>query len=66
MAKLKPCPFCGERLIKKTEQLARGFAPITYYEHPCNDCILATNTDEFTYIVTEGMTEVWNRRADDG
>lgn len=60
---LKACPFCGEHLIKKTEELLRGHKPITFYEHPVNGCILAVNTDEFPYIVTEGTVCEWNKRA---
>lgn len=66
MAGLKPCPFCGKRLVKKSENLVKGYEPITFYEHPSNDCVLSMNTDEFAYIVTEGVVEAWNRRAGDG
>lgn len=60
--KLKPCPFCGAKLIKGVayENLSE---PVEIYEHPLNNCILATNTDEFEYIVPESMIEKWNRRA---
>ena len=61
--RIKPCPFCGEKLLKITVPVAIGHRPITAYEHPENDCVLAINTDEFPYTVTEGSIAAWNRRA---
>lgn len=65
MSELKPCPFCGAKLIKAMacENLAE---PVEIYEHPSNNCILSINTDEFTYMVPVGMIETWNRRTKDG
>ena len=64
-SELKPCPFCGVKLIKIKVPI-RGYKPETAYQHPGNSCVLAINTDEFEYIVTEGCIEAWNRRAEDG
>ena len=65
MPKLKPCPFCGAKLVKGIayEDCAE---PVEIYEHPPNDCILSMNTDEFEYIVPVQMIEAWNRRAKKG
>lgn len=54
---LKPCPFCGEHLIKK-EGRERGGDYYIYYDHPFNDCVLENLSIE------DYEAEAWNRRAD--
>ena len=62
--RLKPCPFCGEKLnIVK-------FRSGVYYEHPENDCFLASADSEYGAVWisvedTEGV-EAWERRTDNG
>ena len=57
---LKPCPFCGERLI-----LLERYKE---YRHPNNECILAFIDSEYGEVFfNEKDTlaiEAWNRRAD--
>ena len=58
---LKPCPFCGERLI-----LLERYKE---YIHPNNGCILAFIDSEYGEVFfNEKDTlalEAWNRRADE-
>lgn len=56
MMELKPCPFCGGELIRNETDNS--------WEHPTNECILATIDTTFgTAIVFSGDVEAWNRRA---
>lgn len=58
---LKPCPFCGERLI-----LSERYKE---YRHPNNECILAFIDSEYGEVFfNEKDTlaiEAWNRRHND-
>lgn len=53
MSGLKPCPFCGIRLVYVDEMMG-------FYEHPqlSSDCILALR------VVDLEAVEMWNRRAE--
>ncbi len=56
--KLKPCPFCGEKLAKDN---------CGNWEHINNDCILAwldTTYGQIYFSDHEDFTKDWNRRAD--
>lgn len=51
---LKPCPFCGARLVYVDEMMG-------FWEHPRSaDCILAAR------VVDLEAGEMWNCRAADG
>lgn len=55
MIELKPCPFCGENLVRPILGLL---------EHPDNDCILCWGIhedDTFWFYDTEENRELWNR-----
>lgn len=59
MTELKPCPFCGQKLV---------FDGIGYWNHPRNDCILAWLDRDYDAIFFEDNKEnvaEWNRRAYD-
>ena len=71
MAELKPCPFCGEHLIKKSShnRLPSGkVIDYTYWTHEeSRDCILgALLTERKGHFLLESDIEQWNRRADNG
>ena len=57
--KLKPCPFCGERLVTKVD------CGCTEYVHPANKCILASADSEYGPLWVPNNKEYidrWNRR----
>ena len=59
MTELKPCPFCGEQLVRDIDG---------NFEHPNNDCILSWLDSEFGAIFFANNEEdiaAWNRRAYD-
>lgn len=56
MSELKPCPFCGELLIKR-EGRERGGEYYIYYDHPYNDCVLENIS------VEDYQVKLWNRRV---
>ena len=58
MTKLKPCPFCGGKAIKKNYS-NDGFV-ITFIF--CSNCPAQTRP----YLSEETAIEEWNRRDDDG
>ena len=54
MTELKSCPFCGEEMIKYSDEEG-----ITEFAHPKKSCVLALF--EFPF----GDIEAWNRRANE-
>lgn len=63
---LKPCPFCGESLIKRHQHYLSAFNTLVdydYYEHPFNGCFLEGRCCEMGAIQVEEIS-AWNRRAD--
>lgn len=56
MAELKPCPFCGAELEKRSNKRGR-----IVYTHPLNGCIILK-----VFLTTDEDLMDWNRRADDG
>lgn len=61
MAELLPCPFCGckMQLVEKGTNM--------YYEHPDNDCFLASADSEYGCVwfdATDNKSRAdWNRRT---
>jgi hypothetical protein len=67
MDELKPCPFCGAKLMhirgKRVNRYYNGEP--TLYEHPQKQsCILGRFAKETRVYETD--IEAWNRRAGDG
>lgn len=58
MMKLKPCPFCGGGL--EVDEFG-------IWNHPSNDCLLATAYDGEIPLLVFGSREIerWNRRVGD-
>lgn len=62
---LKPCPFCGESLIKKHAHYKatdNSFVDFDYFEHPYNGCFLEERCCEM-YAIQESEISLWDRRA---
>ena len=56
MFELKPCPFCGAELEKRSNNRGK-----IVYMHPLNGCIILK-----VFITTDEDLMEWNRRVDDG
>lgn len=54
MPELKPCPFCGGRLVKQPIEVDG----CCIYDHPKNNCILALK------MITNHQVDKWNTRTD--
>lgn len=53
MNKLKPCPFCGEKLNKYE------YVPLRFvWRHPYNECYLSK------FCVWDKDIKAWNRRVE--
>ena len=61
---LKPCPFCGEMLERKHVRKTKNRKGYDYYQHPCNECILADVYDGYPLTVHSDEIDDWNRRAE--
>ena len=63
MDELKPCPFCGEKLV------VDGEGRNAIYKHPRNDCFLAvadTEYEEVWFYCNDNLCiKKWNRRCKD-
>lgn len=61
MTDLKPCPFCGCHLERRTDMRAFGYNELIYggaiFFHPYTDCFL----DGF--VINIGDIKQWERRA---
>ena len=71
MAELKPCPFCGKHLIKKSSHNRLPSWKVidyTYWTHEdSRDFILgALLIERKGNFLLESDIEQWNRRADNG
>lgn len=64
MSKLKRCPFCGEMLERKHIRKTKSRNGYDYYQHPCNECILAGVEDGFPLSVYSDEVDDWNKRAE--
>lgn len=69
MSELKPCPFCGSKIIIDEITHSREYTEV---KCRCSGCWMAYSyTQRFVYsqtdrvAVNEPFTEVWNRRAKD-
>ena len=63
--KLKPCPFCGGDVVLETYESRKGYEATIQ----CNGkCILYMQTITYDTVVEaiKGVTNAWNRRADNG
>lgn len=66
MNELKPCPFCGEKPVLKTEYV--GISKYVYYECGKGDCgvrLPGISVSEH-YCANDRAKEAWNRRAEQG
>lgn len=68
MAELKPCPFCGAKLVGKEEIWRHPTYSIMkkqlVYTHPKSNCIL--DYHRYHFDAYPEKVEQWNRRAEDG
>ena len=64
MKELKPCPFCGCHLERRTDLRTFGYADLirgaAIFFHPYTDCFL----DGFTLNIND--IKQWNRRTNNG
>lgn len=63
--KPKPCPFCGEEMVREGEMyFNRGYWK--HPEYPDSDCILAwIDSENMCVAFNDGKeTEMWNRRTE--
>ena len=60
MAELKPCPFCGSKLVL----IIKSDNPYLYFPYSslCDNCGASARPGR----TKAGAIEEWNRRADDG
>ena len=64
MAKLEPCPFCGE--VPKAEWTQGAYLPHLTLRHPDkSDCALAMSVIIFAED-KDAAIEKWNRRVERG
>lgn len=67
MAELKPCPFCGRKLLfragKRVNRYYNG-EPTLYEHEQTDDCILGKYGKTITVYAKD--VEAWNRRVSDG
>lgn len=59
MAKLKPCPFCGNENISSAQH--KMFGQDVRYTIKCMRCM-----GEMTRSTRKKAEQAWNRRANDG
>ena len=68
MLELKPCPFCGSKLVGKEEIWRNPHTNITkkqmVYLHPHTSCVL--DYQRFHFYAHPEKIDAWNRRAEDG
>ena len=68
MAELKPCPFCGVKLIGREEMYWHKDEWMQkkqmVYTHPHKGCVL--DYKRFYFYSNPWQIEAWNRRAEDG
>ena len=66
MMELKPCPFCGVKLVGKEELWRHKTTNITkkyvVHTHPRTGCIL--DLHRFHFYNDPKQIEAWNRRSD--
>ena len=64
MAELKPCPFCGTKLVGKEEIWRHPKTNLTkkqmVYSHPKTHCLL--DYHRFHFYADPWKVEAWNRR----
>jgi hypothetical protein len=60
MAKLKPCPFCGQPV--RIETYFRRVS-ICHFPDSKKDCIIARNNELRNYHSKNKATKVWNKRS---
>lgn len=63
MSELKPCPFCGCRiLLLEAYEVRKGWEAAI----PCNNCpvVMTTITYDTEEQAIEAVTKAWNRRAE--
>ena len=59
---LKPCPFCGSKLVKYTRGITG--APIVFLKCGNLDCGAVVSFDnEKCHLLPESAINAWNRRA---
>ncbi|MBQ7594671.1 MAG: Lar family restriction alleviation protein [Synergistaceae bacterium] len=61
MIELKPCPFCGSRLVSYTHGVTR--APIVYMK--CGNpecCAIVSFNNNACHLLPEKAIVMWNRR----
>lgn len=56
--KLKPCPFCGKKLVRKIYS-----STSVWFEHSYpSSCILVENCETLVWVDDQESAEKWNQR----
>lgn len=67
-ANLKPCPFCGAKLVGKEEMWRNPNTNLTkkqmVYSHPKTNCVL--DYHRYHFYEHPWKVDAWNRRTNDG
>ncbi len=60
MSELKPCPFCGKKVVRQ-----KGYMGLNFFK--CKNCgaVISFNND-FCNNNPDKAINAWNRRAEDG
>ena len=65
---LKPCPFCGAKLVGKEEIWRNPHTNLTkkqmVYSHPKTNCVL--DYHRYHFYADPWKVDAWNRRENDG
>lgn len=65
---LKPCPFCGAKLVMNEEIWRSPHTGLTHkqkvYSHPNTNCVL--DYKRLHFYANSWKVDAWNRRFEDG